>query len=244
VLIAETAARRGELLLARLRLRLLLLLAAIQWLPGVDPVRRRVGLVACGLALVGAWLMLRLVSRRFQSWMSFATAALDVTFVTATLAGFAWVGKPHWAVNNMVAFEIYLVAIGGAALRFDWRVCVFTGLLAVAQYGAMVSTVAAHWALNDPSFAPWEDGRFSWEVQLSRLVLLASAAVISTAVVRRAERLYVASTTDRLTGLDNRGLFEHRLAEELARAARYGRPFAVAVVDIDRFRASTTPGHA
>ena len=37
----------------------------------------------------------------------------------------------------------------------------------------MVSTVAAHWALNDPSFAPWEDGRFSWEVQLSRLVLLA-----------------------------------------------------------------------
>jgi len=244
VLIAETAAR-GELLLARLRVRLLVLLAAIQWLPGWDPLRRRVGLVGCGIALVLSWVVLRLVSRHFRSWMSFATAALDVTFVTLTLAAMAWLGKPHWAVNNKVTFEVYLIAIGGAALRFDWRVCVLTGLLSVAQYAALVTVVAQRWALNDSSFAPWEDGRFSWEVQVSRMVLLASAAVISTAVVRRAQRLYVLSTTDRLTGLDNRGVFESRLAEELVRAARYQRPFALAVVDIDQFKSlNDSKGHA
>jgi diguanylate cyclase (GGDEF)-like protein len=245
VLIAQTAARRGELLLARLRLRLLLVLAAVQLLPGWDPLRRRVGLIACAVALVVAWLALRLVSRRFRPWMSFATAAVDVTFVTLTLAAFALLGEPHWAVNNKVTFEVYLIASGGAALRFDWRVCVFTGILSVVQYGLLVAVIAQQWALNDPRFAPWEDGLFSWEVQVGRLVLLASAAVISTAVVRRAERLYVLSTTDRVTGLDNRGAFESRLADELARAARYRHPFALAVVDIDRFKAlNDSKGHA
>lgn len=245
MLIAESAARRGELLLARLRVRLILIMAAIQWLPGWDPLRRRVGLVTCAVALALSWLMLRLVTKRFRPWMSAATAAMDVTFVTASLAAFAWLGKPLWAVNNKLTFEVYLIAIGGAALRFDWRVCVLTGSLAVLEYGALVTVVATRWALDDPRLAPWEDGMFSWEVQIGRLALLASAAVVSTAVVRRAEKLYVLSTTDRLTGLDNRGVFESRLAEEMVRAARYQHPFALAVVDIDDFKSlNDTRGHA
>ena len=245
MLIAESAARRGELLLARLRVRLILILAAVQWLPGWDPLRRQVGLAACGVALALSWFMLRLVRRRFRPWMSFATAALDVTFVTASLAAFAWLGKPLWAVNNKLTFEVYLIAIAGAALRFDWRVCVFTGGLAVAEYATLVAVVAQRWALQDPALAPWEDGMFSWEVQIGRLVLLGAAAVISTAVVRRAEKLYVLSTTDRLTGLDNRGVFESRLAEEMVRAARYQHPFSVALVDIDWFKKlNDTKGHA
>ncbi len=245
MLIADSAARRGELLLARLRVRLILILAAVQWLPGWDPLRRQVGLATCGVALLVSWVMLRLVRRRFRPWMSVATAAIDVTFVTASLVAFAWLGKPLWAVNNKLTFEVYLVAIGGAALRFDWRVCVFTGCLAVVQYGTLVAAVARRWALDDPALAPWEDGRFSWEVQIGRLVLLASAAVVSTAVVRRAEKLYVLSTTDRLTGLDNRGVFESRLAEELVRSARYQHRFSLALVDIDNFKKlNDTKGHA
>jgi diguanylate cyclase (GGDEF)-like protein len=245
VLIAESAARRGELLLARLRVRLILILAAVQWLPGWDPLRRRVGLATCAVALVLSWLMLRLVSRRFRPWMSVATAAMDVTFVTLSLGAIDWLGKPLWAVNNKLTFEVYLVAIGGAALRFDWRVCVLTGTLAVLQYGTLVTVIAHRWALDDPRLAPWEDGMFSWEVQIGRMVLLASAAVLSTAVVRRAEKLYVLSTTDRLTGLDNRGVFESRMAEEMVRAARYQRPFALALVDIDRFKSlNDSKGHA
>ena len=88
MLIADSAARRGELLLARLRVRLILILAAVQWLPGWDPLRRQVGLATCGVALLVSWVMLRLVRRRFRPWMSVATAAIDVTFVTASLVAY------------------------------------------------------------------------------------------------------------------------------------------------------------
>ena len=40
-------------------------------------------------------------------------------------------------------------------------------------------------------------------------------------------------------------VFESRLAEEMVRAARYQRPFALAVVDIDRFKSlNDSKGHA
>ena len=49
-------------------------------------------------------------------------------------------------------------------------------------------------------------------------------------------RLRVAAATDPLTGLPNRtGLFD-RIALELARSKRTGRPVAVAVLDLDRFK--------
>lgn len=239
---AETAAG-GEVLLARLRVRLLLLVV-IQFLPGWDPLRRLVGLSVSASALALSLLNLFLVTRRFRPWMSFASAAADVTLVTLGLTAFTWLGKPHWAVNNKVTFEVYLLATSGAALRFDWRVCVLTGILAVVQYGALVTYVTWRWPLNDPRYAPWEDGLFSWPVQVSRMMILASPAALSTVVVLRVRRLRRLSTTDRLTGLDNRGVFEGRLAEELLRARRHPRPFAIALVDIDRFKLlNDTHGH-
>jgi diguanylate cyclase (GGDEF)-like protein len=47
----------------------------------------------------------------------------------------------------------------------------------------------------------------------------------------------VLSTHDSLTGLCNRAYFEERLEQELLRARRYGRPLALAIVDIDHFKA-------
>lgn len=41
---------------------------------------------------------------------------------------------------------------------------------------------------------------------------------------------------DELTGLANRRHGEHRLAEEMDRFRRYGRPFALSICDIDRFK--------
>jgi len=52
------------------------------------------------------------------------------------------------------------------------------------------------------------------------------------------------AATDALTGLVNRGAFEERLAEEVARARRHGRDLALAVLDLDRFKAvNDTHGH-
>ena len=54
-------------------------------------------------------------------------------------------------------------------------------------------------------------------------------------------RLYVASQqltlTDPLTGIANRRHFDHKLAEEAARADRHGDALALLLIDIDQFKA-------
>src|SRR5262249_48369102 len=63
---------------------------------------------------------------------------------------------------------------------------------------------------------------------------------------RRAEReLNVLAFTDALTGLPNHRRFHDALRVEVARAERYGRDLAVALVDIDQFKQiNDTLGHA
>lgn len=50
------------------------------------------------------------------------------------------------------------------------------------------------------------------------------------------ERLAGEAHTDPLTGLYNRREFDARLAEEHQRARRHGKPFALMMIDIDRFK--------
>jgi len=49
-------------------------------------------------------------------------------------------------------------------------------------------------------------------------------------------RLQQESLTDKLTGVANRGAFDHRLTEELHRAQRYGSSLSLLMVDVDRFK--------
>ncbi len=65
------------------------------------------------------------------------------------------------------------------------------------------------------------------------------------ALARAHEQLRVQATTDPLTGLANRRLFEELLAARLEEAARYGRPLAVLLLDLDGFKKiNDTHGHA
>ena len=53
------------------------------------------------------------------------------------------------------------------------------------------------------------------------------------------------SKFDSLTGLYSRGFFETSLEREIARAKRYKRPFSVAIIDLDNFKAiNDILGHA
>jgi diguanylate cyclase (GGDEF)-like protein len=52
---------------------------------------------------------------------------------------------------------------------------------------------------------------------------------------RRLEAERTMARTDPLTGLLNLGTFRERLAEEVKRAARHGRPLSLALLDIDHF---------
>ncbi|MDF3931232.1 GGDEF domain-containing protein, partial [Pseudomonas citronellolis] len=58
-------------------------------------------------------------------------------------------------------------------------------------------------------------------------------------------RLALTASVDSLTGLWNRSRIDQFLADEIARSARYGSPFAVVAVDIDHFKSvNDTYGHA
>lgn len=64
-------------------------------------------------------------------------------------------------------------------------------------------------------------------------------------LLREHERLSRASLTDELTGLLNRRAFDNRLAEEIARASRYGTSLSLLVLDLDRFKeVNDEMGHA
>jgi len=68
---------------------------------------------------------------------------------------------------------------------------------------------------------------------LDLLRLLAAPALHST---RRFEALNVRASTDALTTLPNRSVFEQRLASVGSYFARYARPFSLLVLDIDNFK--------
>ncbi len=60
----------------------------------------------------------------------------------------------------------------------------------------------------------------------------------------RLDQLRALSYIDTLTNVFNRRYFNHRLTEEVARAARFSRPLALAICDLDRFKnLNDTHGH-
>jgi diguanylate cyclase (GGDEF)-like protein len=59
---------------------------------------------------------------------------------------------------------------------------------------------------------------------------------------RQADALVDLSRTDPLTGLRNQRAFEERLAEEVARAGRYGGPLSLLIADVDGLKAVNDRG--
>ncbi len=239
----------GELLVAQVRVWLvgLLLIIPVGNLIGTpDSLESRIGFGITFIALLLALGIRAAATRRvYRTWFGFVTSAIDVTAVSLALATFLVVDAPHTAVNSKVVFEVYFLAIFATALRYDARVCIVTGALALAQYAAIVVAADLTYQMNAPEYAPFPYGMFSWNAQISRLIVLLAAGVLSTAIVVRTQRLRQLSTSDRLTGLFNRGYFDARLGAELSRAQRAGRPLAVAMLDVDRFKQfNDTHGHA
>jgi diguanylate cyclase (GGDEF)-like protein len=181
--------------------------------------------------------MYLLISREYNpSWLSFASSAFDVTLVSSALATFLLMNEPHTAVNSKVVFEGYFLAIGATSLRYDKRVCITAGLLAFAEYFAIVYFAATHWDLNNPRYAPYPYGLFDWSNQVSRLIIMLTASALSLALVARSQKLLQLATSDPLTGLFNRGYIDDRFAIELSRARRYSQVLTIAVIDADRFK--------
>ena len=234
------AGAAGEVVVARTRFGLTLLVLAI---PILDHLRRPqakevwVGIwfAAVGAALAAGvlWFTRR---RLYRPWVGFSTSLLDITLISIALIGFLFIGQPYTTVNSRVVFAIYFVSIAASALRFDARVCLVTGIAAALEYLAVVAYTASHWRLDAAGQGALTYGVLDWSDQVSRMLLLLIASVTSTAVVLRTRRLQWLSARDRLTGALNRAVFDDVVVDEVARAARYNRPLSILMVDVDRFK--------
>ncbi len=97
-------------------------------------------------------------------------------------------------------------------------------------WGALTVATAAPRRLGDDT-----------ERRLAELAEIATLAIVSSDA--RAQLATLAST-DHLTGLWNRRAFQERLAAELERARRHGRPVALVLFDLDHFKlVNDTHGH-
>lgn len=235
------AGAAGEWLTARLRLAvmaLLLILPTANLLSEPSYRPHRTGFVVTLLAVAVAVVLLQLLRRGgYRPWLGFLSSGLDVSLVSLGLASFIWAGDPHAAVNSKTTFEIYFLAVLAASLRYDRRICISAGAIAIAQYLAIVGYADARWDLNAPRFAPYPYGMFSWVPEIGRVILLSAAALLSWELVRRAQHLREMAVRDHVTGLFNRNFFETRARVELSRARRYGYDVAVALLEIPSPRA-------
>ncbi|MEL7059742.1 MAG: GGDEF domain-containing protein [Acidobacteriota bacterium] len=227
----------GEWTIASIRLLTVLLVLYFplrDYFESPEPGDRMVLLVGVA-ALAEALVLYSAVKRSWgRGWIGFFSGILDATLVTAALWIFLRLNRPWDAIEDVVIFPIYFLVIGATSLRYDWRVSVLTGTVAIAQYAALVSFAVWNWELQN----------FSWTPQIARLLLLAMATALSVTLVLRAIEQRTLSNRDRLTLLANRGFFDESLARIGAIASRTGDPVAIAMIDIDHFkRFNDTYGH-
>lgn len=243
------AARDGEVLVARVRTWLTLLILTIPVFSlAVDPDAGKhwLGLGVAAVAFLAAVLLERAVNRGLhRPGLPFATTVADVSIVSLALAAFWAIDLPIVATNSRVVFEAYFIAIAASALRYSPPVCVVAGGTAMLQYAAL--SVLTPLLFGGEPLARGSDayGAFEWSTQAARLVLLLAMTVLALIIVERTIRLRRQGTFDRLTGLFNRAYAEEYLAAELARSARLRAPVAVAMLDVDHFkRFNDSHGHA
>lgn len=224
----------GEFLIAAVRLGLLLIALPLHLLPAFEHDVQPLAMLVHLLLLIWAGLSIVMVRMAYRPWMGWLFSILDVSLISAGLAAFAIIGMPHLAVDSRILFECYFLAIAFCGLRYDWRLCAVTGLLAATQYLVLVSLYSEFsWLAADIalSFEP-----ASWPMQLARTFVLLGATLVVCVIVMRGTQLRRQSMTDGLTGIHNRGYFDRRYAEEVERARRFERPLTVCLVDVDRFK--------
>ena len=146
----------GEFVVARVRLvAMALLLIAPTWNVVQHPELRMnvtgfLVTVFASFVAVGIWWAL---SRgQWRPWISFASSAFDVSMVSLALVSFLIVASPMIALNSTVTFEMYFLAVVATSLRYDARICIVIGLLAIGEFGSLWLWATTHYNLHDPGY--------------------------------------------------------------------------------------------
>ena len=226
----------GELLVAKVRALLSLLLLALPLAAGVGAVDTTRTLTGIGVAvfvniMAQVWLALARDHRRHR-WLPYATGTWDVTATTGVLALLAF-EDPAAGLNSIVVWCFYLFAIALTALRNDGRLTLYVGLLAIVQYAALVGAVLV---LAPNPVLSIDYGAVSLGAQAERLLLLMMMALLTSTIVYRMQRLIEMSGRDGLTRLPNRAWLLHRLPRMFESARQDGRSLTLGLVDLDHFK--------
>jgi GGDEF domain-containing protein len=241
------AGKAAELVIARLRLgvTLVLLLFPLVGLAQSEGVEREQDLVTFFIAfaaLLVALLVLFLVERdRRQPWLPMTTSLIDVSLISLGLLAHGLLHLPGEVLEARAGFDLYFLALAATCLRYDARIALVAGSVAIAQYLG-VAAIAVFALGLDPVVSIHEP--VPGTLQVARSLLLAGATGISILIVRGLERQRRLSSSDPLTGLFNRRFFDTHLGQEVGRAQRYQRHFSVAMIDVDLFKQfNDTRGH-
>ncbi|MEA2445282.1 MAG: hypothetical protein QOJ12_2574 [Thermoleophilales bacterium] len=159
-----------------------------------------------------------------------------------------WTRLPAWleAVPPLSWFAVAVLlraAAGGSATGY--APLVFLPVLWLLLYGTRrqfaVAVVGLVVTLTAPLLVDGNPDVAEIRYEAFRLVI---AAVVCTTVLRlvgalnrQAAELERVASTDSLTGLANRRVWEDALPRELARSTRSGAPVAIALLDLDDFKA-------
>jgi diguanylate cyclase (GGDEF)-like protein len=229
----------GELLVARIRLAavlLLMLIPLINVLGGGSMSETAIGLAGTGVGALLAWLWLILAKRRRRyAWLPFVTSASDISMESMVILLVAATQSPAAALNTVIVWSCYPLSIFATALRNDGRVTLFTGLLAMAQYGLIVMFCFAQ-AGPGAVLASHDYGVVTASIQASRLVLLLITTLLTAVVVYRIQRLVMLSGTDTLTGLPNRSYLVHRVPQLIEASRKSDTSISLAILDLDHFK--------
>lgn len=224
----------GERIVASLRLGLVVTFVGVTAFNlAADPAARTLQIALSATVLAYGILLYWWASRSTNPWIPWVSCAMDVTVTSAGLVFFLAFGDPLNAVNNRVLFEVYFFAVANSALRYDWRLCAFTVLLALTEFLSLTGYVATHW---DLSTLKGESNAFHPVAYALRIVLLAAAGASAIAVARWARHLRLMVGTDELTGLSQRRPFLERVDEQLAGGLATRKLLSIAVLDIDEFK--------
>lgn len=190
--------------------------------------------VVAGLAAV---LVLSVAGLGELTWTEAAWIVVAALSLVAVALAVPWGRLPGWARLSMPVASIALIAItrhlaGGpkSGLSFLLLLPVIWVSLDAGAWQAVVVVVAAVAALLLP--IPLS-GAYSTSESIRALAFAVVAAVVALLL----QRARSTALTDALTGIGNRRAWDDALGRQVQEAARTGRPAAIALLDLDRFKA-------
>ena len=207
------------------------------------------GFVALGLAAI--YLALR------TGWSErFVDPALTATQMVFGVVTVEWGYLMAGPMRNAALFALLLIFTFGA-FSLGWRRITWLTVFAIASLVGCVLALHAGrgnaWSLDDP------DLRLDLANVLAVMVVLPALSMVAARLSSLRSRMSAQravltelllkvqdlATHDDLTGLANRRHGLERLTQEGARFERQGRPFSVAIIDLDHFKSiNDAHGHA